>query len=186
LDNDEALPVGEGFAAWFPCEASPVPESVGDGAGLVGAVPLGLEDGDDDGLDDWTADAGEVGDEDGLAADVDGDGDCGVAVGLAVPDPVGHAVDEVVAYGRIAVGIELGVMFPGPGAAVEPVLELPPVDVYWVAAAPGDAVGPHVGPVTLGEAPFVLPVVARFAFPGRVPPLPAGTPPPLPPDPPDE
>jgi hypothetical protein len=150
-------------------------------------VSLGLEDGDDEGLDDWTGDVEEAGDEDGVVADVVGDGDCDVAVGEAVADVVGQAVDEVVENGRMAVGIELGGMFPGPGAAVEPVLELPPVDVYWVAAALGDAVGPQVGPVTLGEAPFLAgPVVARFALPGRVPPLPAGVPPPLPPDPPDE
>ncbi len=172
-----------GVVAWLPCVMSPVPESVGVGDGLVGAVSLGVDDGDVEGLDDGDIDV--VGDEDGVVAAVDGEGDCDVADGLAVADPVGHAVDEVVANGLMAVGIEVG-MFPGPGAAVEPVLELPPVDVYCVAAALGDAVGPHVGPVTLGEAPFFAgPVVAWLALPGRVP-WPAGEPPPLPPDPPDE
>jgi len=111
---------------------SPVPESVGVGEGLVGAVPLGVDDGDVEGVDVWTGDVEEDGDEDGEVADVDGDGDCDDAVGLAlaVADVDGHAVGEVVANGGRTVGIEVGPRPPGPGAVVDVGLELPPVDVY--------------------------------------------------------
>lgn len=112
---------------------SPVPESVGVGVGLVGSVPLGVDDGDVAGLDVWTGDVEEeVGDEDGEVADVDGDGDCDDAVGLALAfaDVDGHAVGEVVANGGSTVGIEVGPRLPGPGAVVDVGFELPPVDVY--------------------------------------------------------
>jgi hypothetical protein len=109
---------------------SPVPESVGVGVGLVGSVPLGVDDGDVEGLVDWVGDVVEVGDEDGVVAAVDGDGDCDpVGLALAVADVAGQAVGEVVANGGRTVGIELG-RLPGPGAVVEVGLELPPVDVY--------------------------------------------------------
>ena len=100
--------------------------------GLSGAVPLGVVDGDGEGLDVWTGDVEEDGDEDGVVADVDGDGDCDDVVGLTlgVADVDGHAVGEVVANGGRAVGIEVGPRLPGPGAAVEEGLAPPPVDVY--------------------------------------------------------
>jgi hypothetical protein len=121
-----------GVVASLPCVMSPVPESVGVGVGLVGAVPLGVDDGDVAGVDDGDVEE-EDGDEDGEVADVDGDGDCddAVGLGLAFADVDGHAVGEVVANGGSIVGIEVGPpRLPGPGAVVDVGLELPPVDVY--------------------------------------------------------
>jgi hypothetical protein len=121
---------GEGVVASLPCVMSPVPESLGDGVGLVGSVPLGVDDGDDVELAVWVGDV-VVGDEDGEVADVVGDDDCdALGLELAVADVDGHAVGEVVANGGRTVGIEVGPRLPGPGAVVDVGLELPPVDVY--------------------------------------------------------